>query len=75
MALCLGLWVRDTAIRLRQEGVIMSRNLLDNIEVKRSNEDKTPIYTARAASVGKSSWEMKVGGKPGDTETLTWLLR
>jgi hypothetical protein len=74
MALCLGLWVRDTAIRLRQEGVIMSRNLLDNIEIKRSNEDKTPIYTARSTGVGKSSWEMKVGGKPGDVESLTWLL-
>jgi len=75
MALCLGLWVRDTSIRLRQEGVILSRNMLDKISVKRSNEDNTPIYTARTATSGKSQWEMRVVGKPGDIESLTWLLR
>ena len=75
MALCLGLWVRDTAIRLRQEGVIMSRNMLDKISVKRSNEDKTPIYTAKAMSCGQSQWEMRVGKGTDKPESLTWLLR
>jgi hypothetical protein len=75
MALCLGMWVRDTAIRLRQEGVILSRNILDNIDVKRSNEANTPIYTAKTANTGQSTWQMRVGGRPGDVESLTWLLR
>lgn len=48
--------------------------MLDKIHVNQNN-DKTPIYTAKAMSTGRDSWQMKTGGKPGDVESLTWLLR
>jgi hypothetical protein len=31
MALAIGLWVRDTALRLRQEGIDLTRKQLDGI--------------------------------------------
>lgn len=74
MALGFGLWIRDTALRLRQEGILLTRTMLDKIHVESQN-DQTPIYTARAMSTGQSQWQMKTGGRPGDTESLTWLLR
>jgi hypothetical protein len=74
MALCLGLWVRDTAIRLRQEGIILSRNMLDKISVQKADQN-TPLYTSRTATAGQSQWQMKVGNKPNEVESLTWLLK
>lgn len=82
MALCLGLWVRDTAIRLRQEGIILSRNMLDKISVQKSDADKTPLYTPHGISTNaEAQWQMRVRGgsgplgKPSEVESLTWLLR
>ena len=74
MALGFGLWTRDMALRLKQEGVLLTRALLDKISTPQPIVN-VPIYTARAVSTGKAAWEMKVGGKPGDVESLTWLLR
>lgn len=74
MAMGIGLWVRDTALRLRKDGILLTKTMLDKIHVNQNNE-KVPIYTARAASNGRESWQMKTGGKPGDIESLTWLLR
>lgn len=74
MALGFGLWIRDTALRLRQEGILLSKALLGKIHVEQDN-NQTPIYTARTISTGQAQWQMKTGGKPGDVETLTWLLR
>lgn len=75
MALGMGLWVRDTALRLRGEGILLTKTMLDKIHVNKSDEIKTPIYTARTMAVGRDQWQMKVGGKPGQVESLTWLLR
>jgi hypothetical protein len=74
MALGIGLWVRDTALRLRQEGILLTKTMLDKIHINQSN-DKTPIYTSRLSSAGKDQWQMRTGGKPGDVESLLWLLR
>lgn len=74
MSLGFGLWIRDMALRLRQEGILLTRTLLEKIHVEQQNE-KTPIYTAKAMSSAQSQWQMKTGGKPGDTESLVWLLR
>lgn len=74
MALCLALWVRDTALRLREEGIVWSRNMLDKISVQKGDQN-IPLYTARTATAGQSQWEMKVGNKQGDVESLTWLLK
>ena len=74
MALAIGLWVRDTALRLRSEGILLTKSMLDKIHVTQ-NRDKTPIYTSRTKTTGKEQWQMKFGNKPGDVESLTWLLR
>ena len=74
LALGMGLWVRDTALRLRNEKTILTRNMLDKIHVGKS-DDKTPIYTVKTPSAGREQWQMKIGNKPGDVESLTWLLR
>ena len=74
ISLAIGLWVRDTALRLRQEGVLMTKLALDKIHVEQNNE-RSPIYTTKMASNAQATWQMKTGGKPGDVESLTWLLR
>ena len=74
MALGIGLWVRDTALKLRSDGILLSKIMLDKIHIPQNNE-KTPIYKAGMASTGRESWQMKTGGKPGDVESLLWLLR
>jgi len=74
MALGIGLWVRDTALRIRSERMALTRSMLDKIHIAK-NQDKTPIYTARSQTTGKEQWQMKFGNKPGDVEDLTWLLR
>jgi hypothetical protein len=73
MALGIGLWVRDIALRLRQEGVNLTKFMLDNIKVPKQ-EERTPIYSTRTMSSGEAQWKMKVGSK-GESESLTWLLR
>jgi hypothetical protein len=74
MSLGIGLWVRDVALRLRNDGISLTKNMLNKIHVTQDNA-RTPIYTAKAQSVGRDQWQMKIGGKPGDIESLTWLLR
>jgi hypothetical protein len=74
MALGIGLWVRDTALRLRSDGILLTKTMLDKIHITQ-NTDKTPIYTAKVQSSGRDQWQMKFGNKPGDVESLTWLLR
>jgi hypothetical protein len=74
MALGFGLWTRDMALRLKQEGILLTKSLLDKIHIPQPT-DNIPIYTAKSISTGKSQWEMKTGGKSGDVENLTWLLR
>ena len=74
MSLGLGLWVRDTALRLRNEGILLTKTMLGKIHVTQ-NQDRTPIYTSRTQTNAKEQWQMKFGNKPGDVESLTWLLR
>ena len=70
----IGLWVRDTALRLRNEKMVLTRTMLNKIHVGKP-EDKTPLYTVRTPSTGREQWQMKIGNKAGDVESLTWLLR
>ena len=75
MSLAIGLWVRDTALRLRQEGIDLTRAAVGNIGM--SKMDQTPFYKTRNAQVGSESWTMKTGrqgfGKQNQ-EDLKWLL-
>ena len=64
MSFAIALWVRDTALRLRTEGVELSKKAISGISqnpaVYKPNLDKN------------DSWEMDV---KGEKEDLTWLIK
>lgn len=75
MALAIGIWVRDTALRLQQERTDLTRSSLEQLVV--NNNTEPPLYkisTQRA----RDTWTMPVG--PNKThygahgESLKWLL-
>lgn len=72
MSLCIGLWVRDTALKLRQQGIDLTRNMVNNIN--RTGISESPIYK-QANLKGHEAWQMNVGKVMGDKkESLNWLL-
>jgi hypothetical protein len=54
--------------------MVLTKTMLDKIHIGKE-ENKTPIYTVRTPSKGKEQWQMRLGNRPGDVESLTWLLR
>ena len=66
MALAIGLWVRNTALRLKQEGVDLTKNMLGASQIVRHEG----VYTQNHLS--KNPYDMDIGN--GDTESLHWLL-
>lgn len=73
MSLGFGLWIRDMALKLRQQGILLTKMTLDKFHVE--HQEASPIYTRNQTSNAQSQWQMRTGGKPGDVESLTWLLR
>jgi hypothetical protein len=67
MALSIGLWVRNTALRLRQEGIDLTRNMLNSTTI----QNNIGVYTSNWQQ--KNPYEMEIGR--GEKENLTWLLR
>ena len=67
MAFAIALWVRDTALKLRQEGLARTRLALDYIQ------KSTTIFNSANSRNKKvdTGWEQKIGNK---NEDLTWLL-
>jgi len=63
MALGIGLWVRDTALKLRNDGINLSKNAIDNIG--RSDG----LYTQNDTH---KDWKWDT---PGGGEDLTWLIK
>ena len=62
MSFAICLWVRDTALRLRQEGIDLQKKTLGNIA-----SQMLPQTTTNE----NNSWEMDVNG---EKENLEWLL-
>lgn len=75
MSLGIGLWVRDTALKLRQEGIDLTRATLAHTDMKKSEE--VPIYKTKVSELGAKTWQMQTGrrgfGHHGD-EDIRWLL-
>jgi hypothetical protein len=66
MSLSIALWVRDTALRLRQEGIDLTKRALGGIS---SNMQHAGVYGG--SSSDDNPWRMKIGD---DMEDLTqWL--
>jgi len=65
MAFGIGLWVRDTALRLHQQGIDLSRKTMSHYGKSQG------MYTGGADR--PKEWEWKSGDP--DNEDLTWLLK
>lgn len=76
MSLGIGLWVRDTALKLRQEGINLMRATLGQMNMTKA-ENKEPVYRQNQIATGQKSWQMNTGrqgiGKE-NTEDIRWLL-
>ena len=68
MALGIALWVRDTALRLRQEGVDLTKRTLGGIQ----QHSFTLDGFGGNSSVDSNPWSMKIGNQDED---LTWLIK
>jgi len=66
MAFSMGMWVRDTALKLKQQGIE-----LDKLAINRIGKSNTGIYTNN--NLGTNPWTMKTG--KGQDEDLSWLLK
>ena len=64
MSFAIALWVRDTALRLRAEGIELSKKAIQGIG------QNPGIYTSEVQK--NDSWEMDV---KGEKEDLTWLIK
>jgi hypothetical protein len=67
--------VRDTALRLRQEGIDLTKAALGHITMDKM--DQTPFYKTRNNQVGLEQWRMKTGRQgmgQQNVEDLKWLL-
>jgi hypothetical protein len=67
MAFGIGLWVRDTALRLRQQGVYLTKQALGGISSNNSAYDG--LYGSN--NVEDNPWKMKVGD--GFEDLSKWL--
>ena len=67
MALSIGLWVRNTALRLRQEGIDLTKSMLNATTV----QTNMGVYSSNWQS-DNNPYEMDTG--KGEKENLNWLL-
>ena len=65
MSFAIGLWVRDTALRLRTEGIELTKKSLNSML------DTDGLYTPNDNE--NDSWEMEIGQNK-EKESLKWLL-
>ena len=63
MSFCQGLWVRDTALKLRQAGIMINKMALSNIKATAS------VYKSTSQS---NPW--KLNTPHGNQEDMNWLL-
>ncbi len=69
MSFSIGLWVRDTALRLRQEGIDLTKKALGGI----GTATHGAVYGGNSLPDGMESnpWKQKIGDSEED---LTWLI-
>ena len=65
MSFSTGLWVRDTALKLRQQGMDLTRTTLSHM-----GKTSTGVYSNR--TTGQDPWKQK--DRFGNDNDLTWLL-
>jgi len=65
MAFCIGLWLRDTTLKLRQQGIELNKRALSQCQ-----KTDSVIYTGKSTNQN-DSWKWNNGQ---NDENLTWLL-
>lgn len=70
LSLSMGLWVRDTALKLRSEQMNYTRNMLSGIK-KVSSQVQAGSKQNKIIQSPQESWNFDVNGKK---ESLNWLL-
>jgi hypothetical protein len=65
MSFCIGLWLRDSTLKLRQQGIELNKRALSQFQ-----KTDTVIYTGKSSNVN-DSWKWNNGQ---NDENLTWLL-
>lgn len=68
MSFSTALWIRDTALKLRQQGIEMHRKTLDYFGASAG------AYSSNAGMMKNSGWTMHTG-HTGMDEDLTWLIK
>lgn len=66
MSMAMAMYVRDTALKLKQQGLDLTRSMLNNINVVRPG-----AYNNGAAMIGGNPYNMKINGQQED---IKWLL-
>jgi hypothetical protein len=66
MSFCIGLWLRDTSLKLRQQGIELHKRTLTQFQ-----KSEPKIYTGKPSN-NADGWTWNNGF--GD-EDLTWLIR
>ena len=64
MSFSMGLWIRETALRLRAEGIELQKKSINNINSHKG------VYTTETNQ--NDSWKWKVGKQQ---ESLDWLIK
>ncbi len=67
MAMAIGLWVRNTALRLRNEGVDLTKSMLSSAKIQQYES----VYTKNHLQT--NPYEITYGNN-GDVEDIRWLL-
>ncbi len=72
MSFGIGLWVRDTALKLRQQGIDLNKSLLSGINRTGASE---AVYKPNNLKAHEA-WQMNLGGTANSNkkENLTWLI-
>jgi hypothetical protein len=66
MSMAMAMYIRDTALKLRQQGLDLTRSVLNNITSVRPG-----AYNSNAAAIGGNPYNVKIGGQQED---LRWLF-
>lgn len=67
MSFSIALWIRDTALKLRQQGMDLNRKTLDYFGKGQG------VYNGNSGMLKNTGWTQNIG-KTGEDESLTWLL-
>ena len=72
MSLAVGLWIRDTALKLRSDQMVYNKKMIEGISKTTAIQSSTPYQADQFADHNKN-WKFNTG-KDGNSEDLKWLL-